>query len=189
MPNIKRIRVALTGAAVVGPGVNTFYVSSAATGFLPGVKDFYEAFKGSVPTGVTFVFPSGGETLDAATGAVVGVWNETPVLTTQGSDTNIYPAGVGGRVVWNTAGIRNRRRIRGATYIVPLSGGAYDLDGTLTAVARGRLVAGADALRAALLTDFVVWSRPHGAAGDGMASVVTSSDVPDKVSWLRSRRT
>ena len=189
MPNLHRVRVAISGGGVVGGGLTTFYVDEL-TG-LPDPADFgafFDSLKGLIPDQVNFNVPSTGDTIDAATGQLMGTWtNGTPqnVGGTSGAD---FAAGVGARIVWETGVVRGGRRVRGSTFIVPLASTNLDPDGTWNPTAvTVPIKAAADVLLGRAVPP-VVWSRPR--TGLGGASVgITSSRVPVQVSWLRSRRT
>ena len=48
-----------------------------------------------------------------------------------GSGQGGFAAGVGARVVWETGAVRNGRRVRGSTFVVPIWSSAYETNGTL----------------------------------------------------------
>ena len=82
----------------------------------------------------------------------------------------------------------NNRRVRGSTFVVPLHGSSYDVDGTLTSSVASGLASNASTFVAATQSDFVIWTRPRPGVV-GKSSGVTGSSAPDKISTLRSRRT
>jgi hypothetical protein len=89
--------------------------------------------------------------------------------------------------VWRTSGLRHGRRVQGSTFIVPLALGSYQSDGTLvdanvtTIRNAAQTLLGSQALQ--------ILSKATPGTSDGQANPVISVTVPDKVSWLRSRRT
>jgi hypothetical protein len=101
-----------------------------------------------------------------------------------------WSAPSGAVISWSTAGVRNGRRIRGRTFVVPLSTSVYDAAGTLTPIALTALGNAATALRTGSdVTQFRVWCRPSApAATDGQSAVVLSHRIPDMAAILRSRR-
>ena len=101
-----------------------------------------------------------------------------------------YSAPTGSVITWRTGGVRNGRRIRGRTFIVPCYNAAFDVDGSLTTAARDQLEGSSAALISATgIPDLGVYARPTGpAATDGVWHVVTSFSVPDMAAVLRSRR-
>jgi len=138
------------------------------------------------PSGI--VHYNDGDLLDVATGDLTGTWAEAASGPGSGSGFGAYPAGVGARFTWATSGIVAGRRVRGSTFLCPLVNSCFGTDGTLDETVRTALDAAADGLVTASAGAMRIWSRP--APGrPGQASAVTAGDVPDKVSWLRSRRT
>lgn len=188
MANLARVRVVWSGAPVIGGGVSTFFVDEAATGFLSDIRGFFDAIDLTVTGGITWSFPSTGDLIDIATGELTGSWSETPAADVNSTGSGVHAAGVGTRATWRTSGIRNGRRVVGSTFIVPLHTGSYATDGTIDTATLTLLRNAADSLLTDIAGALRVYSRPSvGVAGQ--ASPVISSNVPDKVSWLRSRRT
>jgi len=187
MANIKRVRVTWQGGGVVGPSVNTFFFIDSATGFVADLATFYDAIKTRLPSIVSVTIPDNGDTLDAATGSLVGGWTDGTATTVNGTGTAQNPQGVGARVVWLTSGLSGGRRVRGSTFLVPLDASAYGTLGTLGAGASTISTAAATFV-SATSGDFIVWTRPKNGAGGG-TSTVTGSDLPLSISTLRSRRT
>lgn len=101
-----------------------------------------------------------------------------------------YSAASGAVVTWRTAGVRNGRRVRGRTFLVPLANSAYQSDGTLSAAAITSLNTNlANFLAPSGSANFGVYARPTSAtATDGIFHQATGFSVPDKVAVLRSRR-
>lgn len=187
---MERLRVTWTGAHVVGGGLSTFYGDEGSGGLDPDdFLAFFDAIKGLLPNGTTITVPDGGDLLSHATGTLGGSWSSPGTGgVVVGTAAATYAAGVGARAIWRTGGVVAGRRVNGATFLTPLTGGAYDLDGTINGTDLATLDNAASALASAAGPGFVVWSRPApGRAGSMHA--VTSGRVDDKVSWLRSRRT
>lgn len=189
MPNLHRVRVAISGGGVVGPGLTTFYVDEL-TG-LPDPADFgafFDSIKALCPNTLNWNVPNSGDTIDAATGKLMGTWTNGSPVNVGATASGDYAAGVGARVVWETGVVRGGRRVRGSTFIVPLASTNLDSDGTWNPTAvTSPIKAAADVLLGRAVPP-VVWSRPR--TGLGGASVgITGSRVPVQVTWLRSRRT
>jgi len=182
------VRVALGGTGQVGPGVSTFYFADAHTGFVADLTAFYEDLKDRFPQGMTVSVPNSGDLIDEATGTLTGTWTDGTAGAVTGTAVDVFAQGVGARIVWNTSGVTNGRRVKGSTYLVPLVAGCYDTGGTLLTTPLGDFTTAAFNLWTAGGGNMVILTRPVEGAG-GKSSVVTSSSVPDKVSWLRSRRT
>lgn len=183
-----RVLVNWTGTGVNGAAVNV--LSFAAEGGSPDVaaiEQAYFALKTVIPPGVTISVAGSGDTYDDATGELVGTWNVSAPISYVGQATEPrLAAGVGACVTWNTGLIVGGRRLRGRTFLVPFSVGAYENDGTLTTGALAALTDFGNQMLAA--GPLGVWHRPTAVGTDGAASGVTSFRVRDKVAVLTSRR-
>lgn len=187
MATLERIRVTWSGSGVVGPGLTTFFFTQP-TGALPSaVRTFFSSLAALFPPSVTIQVPNNGDLIDEATGALAGTWTvgSTPAAVV-GSSAGAFQLGVGAQVRWRTAGIVGGRRSVGSTFLVPATGGAFDTDGTLQSTSVTLIQNAANALIVAS-PNLAVWSRPKGIRS-GVAHVVTAATVPDRPSWLRSRR-
>jgi len=99
-----------------------------------------------------------------------------------------FSSATGACINWNTPEVRNGRRVRGRSFIVPLASSQYDVDGTLTAGALTGLQTRADTLVGGGW-DLQVYKRPTiKGATDGDSATVTSARIADKTAILRSRR-
>lgn len=183
---MQRIRVELTGLTAL-PGLMTFYSVVAVPSAKAAVEAFLDDVKGLFPNGLTARVPNSGDLIEDSTGELVGSWSEGSAATITATGAGAYAAGVGVRVQWNTNGIRNGRRVRGATFVCPLVVSAFDTAGTLGTTPLGTIQAAADLLAAD--GTLLIWSRPSSpGAGDGDSNAVTSATVPDRITALRSRR-
>jgi hypothetical protein len=187
MTSIDRLRVTFSGASI-GSGVATHYALSSASGGQPAVKAFWTSVAAFMFSGVSIHVPNSGDQLDDATGVVIGAWSGGTAATIAGSGAgSTYAAGVGMGVDWLTTTLHGRRRIRGRTYIVPLSPGNFDTDGTIYNPTAASVLTDATFMLSSAPGAFVIWHRPVGGSG-GVSAPITSAVVPDKVSWLKSRR-
>ena len=191
MATLGRVRVIWSGTGVVGGGLSTFYSSNSdPSAFADALHDFFTAANGLFPDTVFLQVQSAGETIDEASGDINGVWSGGALAAIQGAGPPDFALGVGARVVWQTAGITRGRRVRGSTFLVPLSASVYTDDGTLDNTNVTNLQDAAEDLRTADSGSMRIYSRPlPGQNTGGSASGVTAAIVPDKISWLRSRRT
>lgn len=183
MTTLDRIRVNWTGGAG-GDGVSTFYAVTTATTALADLRTFYDSIKALFPSVFTWSFPNAGDQIESTTGALVGAWTRSSAASVTPGLAGIYSGGVGARVRWETGSIVNGHRVRGTTFLTGLLSTQYQSDGSLSAACITALDAAADTM--AGTGALVVWSRPVG--GISGVSTVTSASVPDKVSWLTSRR-
>jgi hypothetical protein len=192
MADIERIEVTWTGN-VTGDGISVFYAQSGTTTAPAALKAFFTTLAGWMPTGMAWDIPSTGDVIDDATGTLTGVWAHAGGGSVSSSGgTQNRAQGVGMRVKWYTGGIVHGRRVQGSTFIVPLMTSAYESDGTITSAVTGNASTAANTLISA--TDTVIWSRPFAGsptnpARAGSSHTVIAATIPDKVSWLRSRRT
>lgn len=186
---INRLRVEWSGNAVTGPGLTTFYGTGfTAADMSAAVNDYFQAVRTLVPSGITWTTPMGGDVLDETTGELTGTWGSGGSFQTSSNLTGSYAAGVGVRHTLQTGTVVNGRRVRGSFFLVPLGTSCYDADGSINNARLTEIDTAAQALYAALNTEWVVWSRPTDTRA-GSAAEVTGVTTPDRVSWLRSRRT
>jgi hypothetical protein len=188
MANVARVRVLWSGPGVVGPGVSTFYFNEIHSGFLADLRAFYYSLRFLHPNTVAWDFPNTGDLLDVASGDITGTWTEPAEAQLVAAGAGQHAQGVGMRLTWSTAGIRNHRRVRGSTFLCPLTLTMYDTDGTIVPGTVTVAKTAADQLITDSAGEFVIYSR-KGAIPTGQASEVIGSGAPDRVSWLRSRRT
>lgn len=172
----------------MGPGLSTFYFANGSPSNAPSVvTNFFTMIKADVASGVTWTIPDGGDLIEESTGALVGTWTGDAGGTVTSSGAGSYAQGVGARIRWMTSAIRGGRRVAGTTFIVPLRIGAYDGAGGLLESVRTNLDTAANALMANADWNLLVWSRPR-AGLNGQGVPVAAVEVPDMVSWLRSRK-
>lgn len=176
------------------PGYTNFYFRDLADSdqaFLARnqVSAFFNSIKTYLPSVVSVTTQNPIDVIDEATGQIVGFGpsSETVPIVVGGS-TRGYSGASGAVVSWETDGVRNGRRVRGRTFLVPLSSSAYDESGTLTAEVQTAIQDAATGLVTdTSVLEMLVWSRPKAGSG-GEAHVITSARVPDMAAILRSRR-
>jgi hypothetical protein len=135
------------------------------------------------------------EVIGHSNGEMLNVHNvAAPATITGGSVANNYSGASGLVINWRTAGVRNGRRVRGRTFLVPLAGGAYGTDGTIDNANITETVTAATALyTTASPIKLGVWARPKrddlgNITEDGSFHPVVAASVPDMAAVLRSRR-
>ena len=130
------------------------------------------------------------DVVESTNGQLQGFFNVTPAAARGGTATGNYSAASGAVVNWYTAGVRNGRRVRGRTFLVPLGGTAMSATGNLDDTKLATL-------RTATTTfigiggtgDMGVWARPTTpGATDGVWHPTTAFTIPDKAAILTSRR-
>ena len=188
MATLIRYPVSWSGGALVGPGVSHFYFADGHTGFTADVVTLFSAMVVRFPAGVTWSFPNTGDLINDVTGDLVGTWTDGVSDTESGSGSSGYAKGVGALIEWNTAGITNNRRITGRTFLAPLDGTAFQSDGTVNNTVVTEFQTAANAFLTACDGNLRIWTRPRSGTV-GKSTPVTSATVPDRFTWLRSRRT
>ena len=188
MANLARVRVTLSGPAVIGPSVSTFYFEESGSGWTSSLTNFYDNQKNRHPTTLSFQIPNSGDLIDDATGELTGTWTDGTTGNVSGTGASLFALGTGYRIKWFTGGFHNGRRVVGSTYMVPMDLGMLDANGNLGSVQMTQANAAAAALIAASSHELRIWSRPVAGAG-GASHPVVSGNVPDAISWLRTRRT
>jgi len=183
------VRCAWSGAAVIGPSVSTFYFDQSGAGWTASLSNFFDSIKNRLPAGTVVSVPNTGDLIDDATGDLVGTWTDGTAGGATGTGGALYSQGVGFRVKWFTGGFHGGRRVVGSTFIVPMDDSMRDAAGTLGGAQIASVVTAADGLIGASSHVMKVWSKPKPGASDGASHVITSSSVPDAISWLRTRRT
>lgn len=188
MANLARVRTVWAGTPIVGGGVSTFYFAESHSGFIAAVSAFWTALAPRIAPGVQLTTENSGDLIDIETGAITGSYTDGSTSVINSSGTGNFAGGVGCRIRWATNGISNKRRVRGSTFIVPLTASSYDNDGTLTPSCLTVVGGAAGGLFSAAAGDLKIYTRPRAGSG-GKANSVVNYTTPDKVSWLRTRRT
>ena len=197
MTPIYRHRTIISGLGGM-PGVSTMYFFDVNTA-VASVRTFWDALKVYLPSGVVYTPETFGDILDDVSGTITDSWTTGAVTAVTGTGGGVYAAPAGAQVRWNTSVIRDGRRLRGRTFIVPVVSGAYESNGTLIETFRTAAKNAADAFIAAQNASFCIWHRPViGRAAvpghaeiphrDGDSALVSTAAIPDKVAVLRSRR-
>lgn len=203
MVNIMRVKARWTGFSGA-PGYTVMHFRDFDTGDGPGVdptaasaqaasdrmRAFLGAFPELLPITVRIDLDPNVDILEDSTGTMVDSLTVTPGAQLSGSSGGNYSAAIGAVVNWSTGSIRAGRRVRGRSFLVPLSSTAFFTDGTLSASALTTLQAAANILVDRTNTpDLGVYARPTLAgAADGQWVVATGARVPDMGAVLRSRR-
>lgn len=161
-----------------------------ATAAVNKTRFFFAAIATSLPDAVSVEVEREVDVIEDSTGELVNSLQSTEGGVVDGTGGGGYAAAVGAVVNWRTGGIRNGRRIRGRTFIVPLVGGSFNAQGQLIQAVADSILTAATSLSATSGTpDLFVYARPSAAGlSDGTSSVVTGCNVPTLGAVLRSRR-
>ena len=202
MVDLDRHRVAWTGF-IGEPGVSTFYVAGG-TAANAALQTFFTSICAYLPTDVVLQVEPSGDTIDSATGALTGAWSDTTEAALAGTDSYSYSAVSGILVRWHSATFLSGRRLRGHTFLVPVSSHGYDTTGQVDS---GHVLGTTTAAQAMITTlggALLIWQRPRVARGaytdrrgvvhpaitarGGGYGPVTTGTCSPKVTELRSRR-
>jgi len=186
-----------------GPGLTQMALLGAAGGewnpsgtqsAVNAVRAFWESIKGNLPDELKLTVSPVIDVYDRVSGDLTASYVAgTAPLTVVGTSTVGYAGGAGLKVTWNTGQIRNGRRVRGATFIVPVANSCFSPTGTIQQATQTSITAAATTLLSSLgagSTPMGVWSRPFN--GDnpraGFATEVTQGLCSTKTAILRGRR-
>lgn len=179
-----------------GPAVTNLYfdepvvATPAANACAAAVRQMFAAFAGVIPSSVTLDFDATAQLLDPETGFLKDEINLTkPANLTGGANSErVGPAGA--LINWKTGTVLAGRRVRGKTFLVPLSTSIYDGGGLVKSTSQTLINGGANILVGNAIVDFtrlVIWKRPVNKVGGAQANV-TSASVASKACVLTSRR-
>lgn len=155
------------------------------------------AFLGTLsywPTGLSVAVQAQVPMYDIGSALVQGYLTMTSIPSNiAGSSSGSYGAGLGLRVNWKTNTISGRRMLKGASYLVPVSSGAFSGNGGVNSVIANQMTGAATTYINAMTTANlvpVIWHRPLvGETSGGIVGVITSGITSLTPSGLRSRRT
>ena len=183
----------------VNPSDGSFGVisSSDAQDAVNAMRTFWDSIKANMPNEVTFTVSPVVDYYTANNGELAGsVSAPTAPVAVVGTGTANYSMAAGLKLNWNTTTIRNGRRVRGATFLVPTTSSAFSATGTADSTARTGIGTAANTYLASLLATGlrgVVYSRPlKNSLGvitrDGAWADITAAEVSEKTAILRGRR-
>lgn len=177
------------------PGYTILHFDAAVSGNVDGAENaatgtraFFNSISALLPSAVRLDVEPAVELIEESSGELVDVFTVPTPAVLSGTQTGGFSSATGACVTWSTVGVRNGRRVKGRTFLVPLAGSQYEADGTLTSASINTLTTAAQAL-IAHTSDLHVFGRPSASgATDGASYTVTSARVTDKTAILRSRR-
>jgi hypothetical protein len=183
------------------PGYSNFFfrdftannepTQAQAQGGVDRVNTFLGAIQSLLPPNVNITVQPTVDVIEETNGQLTTSFTvPTPSAVPGTSTVTTYSAPTGAVITWRTAGVRNGRRVRGRTFLVPLATNCYQADGTLDPTKMATLATASAALANQSGTpDLGVWARPTSkTATDGVWWVVSNATVPDMAAVLRSRR-
>lgn len=165
--------------------LNVADANTAAANF----KTFLTSITSRMPTGSSISFDST-VALYGDDGSQTGEVTLTTVPSAiTGSSSAAYAGGAGLVVNWVTSAFHLGKKVRGRTFLVPLTSIAFDLDGTLNSTAQSVVQTAAQVFAVSSPTPVVFSSKPNGSGGvSNLVAVITGATVPDRSAILRSRR-
>jgi hypothetical protein len=184
------------------PGYTNFYfrdftannepTSAQATAAVARVQTFWSNMAAKFPPPVRLAIQGDVQVIEDTDGKLKDIFTVTPPADiVGGSATAEYSSPTGMVIHWRTGGVRNGRRVRGRTFLVPCANNMYQSDGSIATASLASAVSTAQALADSTTgsPDLGVWARPTApGATDGAWWLVTGVTVPDLAAVLRSRR-
>lgn len=162
--------------------------SAGAQAVYAAANTFAGALVSALPSAVRITTESAVEVVDQTTNELVTVFGVTSSPVNAGLMTGGFSSATGACITWETGEVRNGRRVRGRTFVVPMAVAMYDTDGTLTSGAITDLQNAAEGLAGGGFS-FGILGRPTApGAADGGFYTVSSGRVSDKTAILTSRR-
>ncbi len=156
------------------------------------INTFADKLKGLIPNGASLQVQQDVEVIEDSTGELLNVVSTAskPAITSLATASMSFAGPVGAVITWRTGGVRNGRRIRGRTFLVPLVGAAFDAQGRIAANNLTQLqTAAATLVGSEGSPDLGVYARPSSSgASDGQWTVATGYSIPNFGAVLRSRR-
>lgn len=196
LPVMAVYRVKLRWTGFTGaPGYTNLHFDAPTDHTQAGAQSAYTAASGfateiasALPSAVSVTTEGGVEVIEQTTNQLITVYSATTVPAAKGIQTAGYASSTGAVITWETGEVKNGRRVRGRTFIVPLSSAYYETDGTLSAGVITDLQNAASALSGGGF-NFGILSRPSlPGAADGSFHTVSSGRIADKAAILTSRR-
>lgn len=186
-----------------GPGLSQMallgsegFTAGNAQAAVNAVRKFWNSLAGALPDEVRLtvspivdIYNEGDGELTSSFVAAVNP------LVVAGTGITGYAGGTGIKLNWNTGSIRNGRRVKGATFVVPALASSFTTTGTVSSGTLGTLNSAASVLLSDLTaggTALAVWSRPLVVGGvvtrAGAITGVISGSAGVKSAILRGRR-
>ena len=163
--------------------------SAGASSAADHVKTFLNSCSLHIPSSVV-ITPAATAQVYETDGTLSAEVAITPAVTAvAGLAAGVYSAPSGVAVNWLTGVIHGGHKVRGRTFIVPLSGSAYDAtDGSIGTTPIGQLRTAATTLVGTTPKMVIVSHKVIGAVTSHVAAVVQAAQINDKAAILRSRR-
>lgn len=194
MPNLVRAIANWTGFPGA-PGYSVFHAMNVsadpqaeAQALSTAVRTLMNSFLSNLPSVITIAMDPEVQVIDEATDTLLNVVTTTPGASLTGTATGGFSGATGAVINWSTSTIRNGRRMRGRTFLVPLSSSSFDNAGSLFGTLPGNITAAATTYWQTPEITPVVYGRPTQLGTDGVSGPITAGRCPDLSAVLRSRR-
>lgn len=191
---ILRVKVRWTGFSGA-PGYNVFHFGqwdvpdlSHAQGAVDALSTFYTSLRLYHPAAVKWDIDPAVEVLHSPNGELISYLQAAQPATISATGTGNWSSPTGYCINWLTDTVRRGRRVRGKSFMVPMSASAMSVDGTLDSSALTAINAAANGLAAGAGPALIVYGRPTPDTSDGVVADVMGIRVADKAAVLRSRR-
>lgn len=183
----------LTQIAILGGPEFTAGLAASATN---AMRNFWDAQKSLLPDELKLTVSPIVDVYNDSNGELVASFSSASVpAVVAGLSAGGYAGGVGYKVNWNTGVIRNGRRVRGSTFVVPAALTNFSATGTVAPATQGTVNTASQALIAALVSagcPMVVWSRPliveKAVTRPGASAGVIGGATGAKSAIMRGRR-
>jgi len=185
-------------------GYTNFYFQATASDAFEALavcnqgRVFFQQCTSMLPDNVTINVQTDCRLIEDTTGDLINIFTVSGISAVHGTGgPGGYAGASGGCVDWLTGAIHGKHLMVGRTFVVPITSGFYENNGTLSTGAVTTLATAAEAMRTQAGPLFGVWGRPRKAKTvDGVTvpalvgawHPAIASRVPDKAVVLRSRR-
>jgi hypothetical protein len=159
-----------------------------ATTAAGAMRTFLNSMSAYIPTSASYSWVSTAQIYNDSRELVNEVTMTTPPATVTGASGANYAGGSGTVCYWLTGAFHGGAKIKGRTYLVPLTSAAFFTDGTLATTARNTLQTAANALVAATPKLVISSHKIISGIESYATAVVNGASVPDRAAQLRSRR-
>lgn len=186
-----------------GPGVTQMAVygdvggawgASSSQAAVNAVRQFWDSLKALLPDELKLQVSPVIDDYDTVSGDLVGSYvAATAPVQVVGTSAQSYVGGAGAKITWNTGQIRNGKRVKGSTFIVPIASTVFGPTGTVSAGSILTINTAAAAMLSQLAaggSTMAVWSRPGPPSKPraGFSTQVISGTCNVKSAILRGRR-
>jgi hypothetical protein len=162
--------------------------SAQATSRAAAMRTWMQSWAIYLPSGASYTWES---TCKVYTDSGV-LQSEFPLVSPpsplSGGGSGPYAGGVGAMIQWNTGTVHGGRKVRGRTYLIPLSNLAFQSDGSLDNTFAAAVATAGNVLLGGTPGLVINSRQASGGSAGPISAPVISCSVPDHAAVLRSRR-